>query len=69
MKAKPNRQQVENLLKTVQESYINDKLEPDDYLYVMEQLINEHDTSKIRQYVSYKLKKKSEKVQAQKQQI
>ena len=69
MKAKPNRQQVENLLKTVQESYINDKLEPDDYLYVMEQLINEHDTSKIRQYVSYKLKKKSEKVQAQKQQL
>lgn len=68
MKAKPNREQVMNLLQTVQESYRAGMLAPDDYLYVMEKLLDEYDTSKIRQYVSYKLKKREEKMQADKMQ-
>ena len=68
MKAKPNREQVMNLLQTVQESYRAGMLAPDDYLYVMEKLLDEYDTAKIRQYVSYKLKKREEKMQADKMQ-
>ena len=68
MKAKPNRDHVQNLLNTVQESYRAGMLAPDDYLYVMEQVLNEHDTSRIRQYVSYKLKKREDKAQADRMQ-
>lgn len=63
MKAKPRRDQINNMLQTVQESYRAGLLAPDDYLFVMEQLLDEYDLSKIRQYVSYKIKKTQERQQ------
>lgn len=63
VKAKPGRDQIVNLLQTVQQSYQAGLLAPDDYLYVMEQVYDEYDISKIRQYVSYKIKKTQERQQ------
>ena len=63
LNAKPNRDHVMNLMEALKQSYASQQIGIDDYLFVLEQILSGIDVGKIRQYLSYKVKKTNERLQ------
>lgn len=65
LKAKPTRDDVMSIMQSVQASYSQGLLDPHDYMYIMEQILNDVELGKIRQFVSYKIEKRRQEMQQQ----
>jgi hypothetical protein len=65
LKAKPTRDDVMSMMQSVQASYSQGLLDPHDYMYIMEQILNDVELGKIRQFVAYKIEKRRQEMQQQ----
>lgn len=69
LKAKPTRENIAELMQALTTAYQSQLLDPSDYMLVMEQLSNDVELGRIRQYVSYKVNKNRERMERQQQQL
>ena len=69
MRAKPTRDEVMSILRGVETAYQGGLLDPSDYMLIMEQVLNDVELGRIRQFVSYKVSKNRERLQQEQQQM
>lgn len=69
LRPKASRDDIYQFLSTVQDAYRMQMLTPQDYLFIIEQLNNEVELAKIRQYVAYRHTKMQEAASRQQMQV